>query len=258
MGAPLSFWDFGAPQCPPPPTQTPQELTILMTERGGAIILWVFKNIQLLTSWQFFYNLFLVGEGGGGGAKIRNKDFGFLLKYFNDRERGAIIHCRILAPLNATPSPDATIIITILITERGAPLSFWDFGAPQCPPPPTQTPQYLTILMTERGGAIILWVFKNIQLLTSWQFFLNLFLVGEGGGGGVKIQNKDFGFLLKYFNDRERGAIIYCRILAPLNALFTRRHNNYNYLNNREGAPLSFLDFGAPQCPPPLPRRHNT
>ena len=32
------------------------------------------------------------------------------------------------------PSPDATIIITIL-TERGAPLSFGDFGARQCPPP---------------------------------------------------------------------------------------------------------------------------
>ena len=49
------------------------------------------------------------------------------------------------------------------------------------------------------------------------------------------------------------GAIMYCRIVAPLNASFTRRYNNYNYLNNREGAPLSFWDFGAPQCPPPYP-----
>ena len=49
------------------------------------------------------------------------------------------------------------------------------------------------------------------------------------------------------------GAIIYCRILVPLNAPFTRRHNNYNYLNNKEGAPLSFWDFGALQCPPPYP-----
>ena len=55
------------------------------------------------------------------------------------------------------------------------------------------------------------------------------------------------------------GAIMYCRILAPLNAPFTRRYNNYNYLNNREEAPLSFWDFGAPPMPPPpLPRRHNT
>ena len=46
------------------------------------------------------------------------------------------------------------------------------------------------------------------------------------------------------------GAIMYCRILAPLNAPFTRRYNNYNYLNNREGAPLSFLGFWHPQCPP--------
>ena len=49
------------------------------------------------------------------------------------------------------------------------------------------------------------------------------------------------------------GAITYCGILAPLNAPFTRRHNNYNYLNNREGAPLSFLDFGAPNAPPSYP-----
>ena len=55
------------------------------------------------------------------------------------------------------PSPDATIIITILITERGRHYLFWDFGAPPPPnAPPTQTPQYLTILMTERGSAIIL------------------------------------------------------------------------------------------------------
>ena len=35
------------------------------------------------------------------------------------------------------PSPDATIIITILITERGRHYLFWDFGAP---PPPNAPP----------------------------------------------------------------------------------------------------------------------
>ena len=53
------------------------------------------------------------------------------------------------------PSPDATIIITILYREGGA-IIFLGFWRPPNAPPPTQTPQYLTILMTERGGAILL------------------------------------------------------------------------------------------------------
>ena len=48
------------------------------------------------------------------------------------------------------------------------------------------------------------------------------------------------------------GAFMYCRILAPLNAPFTRRHNNYNYLNNREGGAITFLGFWRPPMPPPL------
>ena len=48
------------------------------------------------------------------------------------------------------------------------------------------------------------------------------------------------------------GAIIYCRILAPLNAPFTLRHNNYNYLNNKEGGAIIFLGiWRPPNAPPP-------
>ena len=46
------------------------------------------------------------------------------------------------------PSPDATIIITILITERGRHYFFWDFGAPPPNAPPTQTPQYFDTNLT--------------------------------------------------------------------------------------------------------------
>ena len=42
-----------------------------------------------------------------------------ILIYLNDKERGAIIFCRILAPLNPTPSPDATILIYFNDRERG-------------------------------------------------------------------------------------------------------------------------------------------
>ena len=64
--------------------------------------------------------------------------------------RGAIIFCRILAPLNAPP-PQTPQYLTILLTERGALFSFVGFW--RTPPPPLQTPQYLLmILMAERGG----------------------------------------------------------------------------------------------------------
>ena len=95
----LPFVGFWRPQCPPGPPMTPQYLTILMTER-----------------------------------------------------RGAIIFCRILAPLNAPP-PDATTLN--YLNHRGgggAILTFVGFWRPG-PHPLPQTPQYLlTILMTERGG----------------------------------------------------------------------------------------------------------
>ena len=64
--------------------------------------------------------------------------------------RGAIIFCRILAPVNAPPPPDATILNYLNDREAGVPFSFVGFWRP---PPLPQTPQYLiTILMAERGG----------------------------------------------------------------------------------------------------------
>ena len=48
-------------------------------------------------------------------------------------ERGAQLSIVGFWRSSMPPSPDATIIITILITESGAPLSFWDFGAPPHP-----------------------------------------------------------------------------------------------------------------------------
>ena len=86
----------------------------------------------------------------------------FLPTIINYRERGHHYFCRILTPPPPPipPLPTPHNLLTILMTERGAPLSFYAFGAH--PPPPTpmslplQTQQYLTILMTERRRVIIL------------------------------------------------------------------------------------------------------
>ena len=118
---------------PPPPT--PQYLTILMTERGGAIIF-----CRILAR-----------------PNAPPPPDATMLNYLNDRERGR--HYLFLlwdygAP-QCPPPPDATILNYILLTERwGAPLSFVGFWRSPMPPPPP-TPQYLTILVTDRGGAII-------------------------------------------------------------------------------------------------------
>ena len=152
---------------PPPPPQTSQYLTILMTGRGGAIICVGF--------WRP-----LINAPPSPDATILN--------YLIMTERGgAIIFSRILTPRNATPtpSPDPTILnnlndramgrhylcrilaspmhrpplapqyCSILMTERGGAIIFCKILAPPIAPPPPQTPQYLTILMTRRGGAII-------------------------------------------------------------------------------------------------------
>ena len=66
-------------------------------------------------------------------------------------ERGRHYVCRILAPPIPPASHDATILNYLNDRERGRHYFLYDFGAPQCPPPPPQTPQYSTILMTERG-----------------------------------------------------------------------------------------------------------
>ena len=142
-GAPLVFVGFWRPpppppQCPPPsPPQTPQYLTILMTERGRHYVCRILEPPmpppQPPTTPQYLTTCILMTEGGG-----------------------AIIFCRILAPPNAPPpSPDATILNN-LNDREGAPLCCRILEPRIMPPPPT-TPQYLTtcILVTERGGAII-------------------------------------------------------------------------------------------------------
>ena len=63
---------------------------------------------------------------------------------------GAIVFCRILAPPNDPPPPDATIL-NYLTDREGAGNTFSRILAPPNAPPLPPTPQYLTILMTERG-----------------------------------------------------------------------------------------------------------
>ena len=55
------------------------------------------------------------------------------------------------------------------------------------------------------------------------------------------------------------GTIIFCRLLPPPQCPppHSPDATMLIYLNDREGAPLSFVGFSAPQRPPP-PRRHNT
>ena len=94
-GAPLSFVEFWRPP------QTPQYLTILLTERGVGI---TFCRI-LVPPPQ---------------CQPPSSPDATILHYFNDREGGVIKFCRILAPLPQTPQD-----LTILMTRRwgGAPIS---------------------------------------------------------------------------------------------------------------------------------------
>ena len=108
----IVFCRILAPPNDPPP-QTPQYLTILQTERGAGI---TFSRILALP------------------MPTSSLD-ATILNYLNDREGGAIILCRTLPP-----------------------------------PPLPQTPQYLTILITVitvrgDGGANILYEVKFIRIL---------------------------------------------------------------------------------------------
>ena len=117
-------------------------------------------------------------------------------------ERGGaiIILLDFIAP-NASP----TILkcFTILMTEMTEAIIFVGFWRPPPPPPqcpPPLTPQYLTISMTERGRALPLVGFWRLPMPMMSQY-LTILLT------------------------ERRGAIIFCRILAPLNAPPPRRHN---------------------------------
>ena len=107
---------------PPPLPQTPQYLTILMTERGRHYLCRILTlPIHPLPLAPQYCSILMTERGG------------------------AIIFCRILAPPIAPPPPQTPQYLTILMTRISAPL--------MTPPPPR--PQNLTILMTERGDAII-------------------------------------------------------------------------------------------------------
>ena len=113
---------------------------------------------------------------------------------------GAIIFCRILAPRNDPPSPDATILNYLNDRERGDAIIFCKNLAPALmprnAPPPPLTPQYLTILMTKRGDAII---------------YCMILAPPPPNAPSPDVT------ILDYLDDWERGRHYLCRIFAPLN-----------------------------------------
>ena len=116
-----------APPNAPLPPLTPKYLTILMTERGGAIV--------------FCRILAPPNDPPPPDATILN--------YLTDREGAGINFSRILAPPPPMPPlPPTPQYLTILMTERGAPLSY----AGLCPPPFPRRHNTIRILMTVRGG----------------------------------------------------------------------------------------------------------
>ena len=109
------------------------------------------------------------------------------------------------------------------------------FGAPLCPPPPPQTPQYLTILRTERGRHYVCRILAPpMPPPPTTPQYLTILMTERG------------------------GAINFYRILAPPNAPPPSPNATIlNNLNDIEGAPLCLSDFSATN-PHLLPRRHNT
>ena len=119
------FTPVNSSPCPPP-------LTILMTERGGAI---TFCRI-------------LAPPMTPPPPPQTPQYFTMLM---TEREGAPLSFCRILAPPNAPPH-DSKIYYYLLMTEMRDAIIFVGFWRPPMPSPPPLTPQYLTILMIERGG----------------------------------------------------------------------------------------------------------
>ena len=132
-GAPLYPCRMLAPLMPPPPT--PQYLTILMTERGGAIIFVGFWRPPMPPL-----------------SRCHNTS------YLDDRERRRHYLCRILVhPMPPTLPPQTPRYLTILMTKRGGAIIFYRILAPpNDPPPPPHTHTDAIILNylndRERGG----------------------------------------------------------------------------------------------------------
>ena len=126
-GAPLSLLDFSVPNAPPSPLG-PQYCSILMEERGGAIIF-----CRILASPPPFPDA-------------------TILNYLDDKERGRHYLCRILAPpVTPPPPPPTPQYLTILMPERGGAIIFCRILAP--PPPSSPDATILNYLYDrERGG----------------------------------------------------------------------------------------------------------
>ena len=108
-----------------------------------------------------------------------------ILNYLNDRERGAIVICRILAPPNdPPPQTPQYLLVTILQTERGRALPLVGFWRPPMPPPPP-TPPYLTILLTERGAPLSYAGLCPPPLPQTPQYLTILMTVRGGGSANI-------------------------------------------------------------------------
>ena len=115
-----------APPNAPLPPLTPKYLTILLTERGGAIV--------------FCRVLAPPNDPPPPDATILN--------YLRDREGAGITFSRILAPPNALPPPPTPQYLTILMTERGGAIIL----CRTLPPPPSPDATILNDLNdSERG-----------------------------------------------------------------------------------------------------------
>ena len=121
-GAPLFFVGFWRPS---PPLPTPQYLTILMIERGGAIIFCRILAPPPMSppsqTPQYFTILMTEREGAPVSfcrilAPPPPHD-SKILYYLNDRDEGRYYFCRILAP--PPPSPSTTILNYLNDRERG-------------------------------------------------------------------------------------------------------------------------------------------
>ena len=114
----------------PPPPQTPQYITILMTEREGPPL----SFCRILAPPPTIPKL---------------------LTILMTEMRDAIIFVGFWRPPMPPPSPDATILNYLNDRERRAPLSFVGFWRPPMPPPPSD----VTILnyLTDREGGGCRW-----------------------------------------------------------------------------------------------------
>ena len=120
------------------------------------------------------------------------------------------------------------------MTEMGDAIIFVGFWRPQCPPPPSPDATILNYLNDRERRATLSFVGFCRPPMTppppQTSQYLTILLTG---GGGAPM------------------GITFCRILAP-QCPPSLDPTILNYLNNREGVPLSFVGCWRP--PPPFPK----